>query len=77
MCLLCTIRCHVADSAAAAAPGDGGILEEVCFQLTLKMSFIIALKQTKALASLFFALLGSNPATAQASQVHVDSENAL
>ena len=65
----------MADS-AAAAPGDG-ILEEVCLRLTLKMSFVIALKQTKALASSFFALLGSNPATAQASQVHVDSGNAL
>ena len=63
----------MADS-AAAAPGDGGILEEVCLRLTLKMSFIIALKQTKALASSFFALLGSNPATAQASQLHIDLE---
>ena len=44
ICLICTIRCHMADS-AAAAPGDGGILDNICLQLNLKMSFIITLKQ--------------------------------
>ena len=75
MCLTYKIRCHMADSAAAAI-GDGGILE-VCFQLTFKVTFIITLKQTKAFASLYFTLLGSNPATAQDSHLHADSADAL
>ena len=63
----------MADS--AAFPGDGGILDMVP---PAKFEDVFHYhSETKALGSLFFALLGSHPATAQASQLYVDSGNAL